>query len=114
MRKLCSLLKFSVVLRSLSLLTSAATSSAAAAGRKVVGQLSSHHEFDEPFAVEFANWQSGHVAAVAHDRDPITEGEDLIQPMTDIQDANALRAQIPRDGEEFLHFTLGERGGGFV
>ena len=56
----------------------------------------------------------GDVAAVAHDRDPVAEREDLVEAVRDEQDAGALVAEAAGDGEQPLHLDSAERGGRLV
>ena len=47
-----------------------------------------------------------HVAAIAGDGDAIGDGEDLLQPMRDIEHGVAAPAQLPQHGEEPLGLAL--------
>ena len=54
------------------------------------------------------------MAAVAQHGDPIRDGVDFIQPMADVNNADALRAQFAHYLEQALDLARSERGGGFI
>jgi len=77
-------------------------------------QLAAHHQFDEPVARQFADRARGDVFAVAHHRRAIAQRKHFVQPMADVNDADALRAQAAHDGEQLFHFAVGPSGGRLV
>ena len=54
------------------------------------------------------------VLPVSQDRDPVGQRDDLVEPVGDVDDRHALRAQLPHEGEEVFHLLVGERRGGLV
>ncbi len=52
--------------------------------------------------------------AVAHDGDPVAEGKDFIEPVADVDDADALSPQVADDLEEFLDLARGKRSRRFI
>lgn len=52
--------------------------------------------------------------SVAHDRDPVTRFEDLVEAVGNEQDGRPVLPQAADDGEEPLDLDAGERGGGLV
>ena len=57
--------------------------------------------------------EQGHVA-VAQDLDAVGDGRDLVEPVGDVDDRDALVAQPPDEREEALRLVMGERGGRLV
>ena len=68
------------------------------------------HERDDLRAVELVDRVRRDPLAVAHDRDPVREGEDLLEPVRDVEHRHASVAQATHDLEEALDLGLGERG----
>ena len=58
--------------------------------------------------------QRAHVAAVAHDGDPVGDDLDLVHAVGDVHDAQLLGAQVADDLEQLLDLRLRQRGGGLV
>jgi len=85
-----------------------------AALREEVGDLAPDHVADEFAFCRRTGLGGEDGGAVAEHGDAIREGEDFVEPVRDVDAGDAARAQVAEDGEEHLHFMLGERGGGFV
>lgn len=61
------------------------------AWRKFFVQFATDHHFDQLFAVDVSDRRFAHAGSIAHDRNSIANLKDLFQPMTDVNDADALR-----------------------
>ena len=64
----------------------------AALAREELLERAPHHELHERLGVEVVRRAGLHVLAVAHDRDAVGEAEDLLEPVRDVDDADALAA----------------------
>ena len=60
--------------------------------------------------VTFARSLVMHVTAVASHRDPVADGEDLLEPVRDVQHRDAAAIELPQHIEEPFGFLLVERG----
>ena len=54
------------------------------------------------------------MSSVAHNGDPISQFEDLLQTVTHKEDRDTALAKLPGDHKELLHFMSGERSRWFV
>ena len=54
------------------------------------------------------------ILTVAQYSNPVSQHEDLVKSVTDINDGHAALVQQVHQREETLHIRLGERGGGLV
>jgi hypothetical protein len=50
------------------------------------------------------------VTAIAKDRCPVGDARDLIHAVRDVNDGDALRFELAKEGEEFLHFAARKGG----
>ena len=78
------------------------------------GQLLAHHEMHDPRPVDFGDRAFGDHPAVAHDRHRVADGEDLIEHMADIDDADSPRLQHANGGVKLDDLGGGEPGGRLV
>src|SRR5438093_2955615 len=95
--------------------TSDSLAAPAATGRRrargeLLGQLAPHHPADELRAVEARHRRGRDGAPVSKDRDAVGDGEDLLEPVRDVDDAQAPRAEAAHHGEEALHLRVREGG----
>ena len=72
------------------------------------------HHPDHRIRLERLDGQGAYPAAVAQDREAVADGQDLLEPVRDVDDAHALRAHPPDQLEQHVDLPLGEAGGGFV
>ena len=82
--------------------------------RELVLEFAADHHLDEPVARQAADVQRAHRLAVAHDRRPVGDLEDLVEAVADVDDGDAGGLEFADDGEEFLDLLPGERGAGLV
>ena len=84
-----------------------------AAGVEVRG-LPPHHGGDQPGGGDVVTCVGGDVAAVAEDRDPVRDGEHLLQAVADEQDGDALVPQLADLPEQALDLVGRQRSRGLV
>ena len=58
------------------------------------------HRRDHPVAVHLGDRRGHHVPAVAQHRDPVGQREDLVDPVRDVDDPDAVRGELPHDPEQ--------------
>ena len=83
-------------------------------GREAVGQLTAHHQPDDLVHGQLLGRFGSHPGAVPHNGDIITDPQDLLHLVADIDDAAASVPQHIDDPEQVLHFSLCQGGGGLV
>jgi hypothetical protein len=83
-------------------------------GRVDLGDLAADHEADEAGLVDAADRVGADALAVAQDGDAVGEGENFFEAVGNVDDADALLAEIAHDGEEQVLLFLGERRGGLI
>ena len=76
--------------------------------------LAADHQLDQAGLVDCVGRAGADAFAVAEDRHAVGEAEDLIEPVGNVDDADAVRAQLGDYLEEQFLLALGEGGGGFV
>jgi len=79
-----------------------------------VRQLAAHHHPDHVRRGGLGGDPRADVAAVAQNRDPVGEGEDLAQLVADVQDAHPFSRQAAQQVKERGRFVLGQGGGRLV
>ena len=98
--------------------TSSTTSARGVEGRRVgedVLDLAAGHQPDQLGGRCVRGGQvGGDGAAVLEDGDPVADLADLLEPVRDVDDGDALGGQVADDPEEVLHLLLVEGGGGLV
>jgi hypothetical protein len=72
------------------------------------------HEHDQFAVGRVAGGTRGDEPAVAQDAHPVGERGDLVEPMADVEDGNALGAQLAEQGEKRCRLRAAEGGGGLV
>ena len=88
--------------------------SAALDGGALLERLAADHRRDDALVGHLVARQLGHELAVAQDVDPVRELEDLLEPVADVDDAEALAGQRLEDGQELEHLGVVHRRGRFV
>lgn len=87
---------------------------AGGSGAAGLGQIAAEHHRDEPRPVEADEVAGVDVAAVAEHGDAVADPVELVHAVADVEDGDALAAQVPDDVEEGLDLARFQRGGGFV
>ena len=87
---------------------------ATAFGRPHLAAFHAEHQFDQPGAVEAGCRLVGHHRAVTQHHDLIADGEDLVQPVRDVDDAVALGDGVADRAEHPLGLRVAEARRGFV
>src|SRR5215469_7889397 len=82
--------------------------------RKDRGQVAANHPANQSGLVDIRDGAGLHDAAVAEDGDTIGDAWQLFEPVRDVDDAGAARAQPADRAEEGVNFAGGERGGGLI
>ena len=72
--------------------------------------VASHHQTHQLVFVQIVDRQGIDDLAVAHDRHPVGDAEDLVEPVRDVQDRYAVGLEVPDHLEEALDLLLRERG----
>ena len=67
-------------------------------------QTPANHRADDVVGFQSARHVGLHVFAIAEDRDAVGNGKHLLQPVRDIDDANAVTFQRPDDAEQHVDF----------
>ena len=78
------------------------------------GQLAPDHRLYEPGPVDLRARRTQHLGAVPQDRDPVADGEHLVQPVADEAQRVAVGAQAPHHLEQRPGLFASERGGRLV
>ena len=78
------------------------------AGRKLLIQSTTDHHLNQAVSRHFVFRGDADERAVAQHHDAIRDGVDLVEAMTDVDDADAVRLQLAYDGEEPLDFRRGQ------
>ena len=82
--------------------------------RKALLGLASHHPLDEEILGGLPDRGGLDGPAVAQHRDPVAETEDLVEPMRDVDDRDAVGLEPVDQREQGLEFAPRQGGGGFV
>ena len=85
-----------------------------AALKAVVLRVLPHHVFHDPGQVHVLHVRVGHVLAVPQDGHVVPDLHDLLQPVGDIDDGEALVDELAHDFEQHLHLRCGQGGCGLV
>ena len=72
------------------------------------------HHPNHRIRLERLDRQGADPAAVPQHREAVADGEDLLEPVRDVDDAHAVRAHPPDQIEQHVDLPLGEAGGGLV
>jgi hypothetical protein len=73
-------------------------------------EVAPHHSTNEIGGGQAFEWSVRHDSPIAHDRDPLAEGEDLIEPMRDEEQGGALGTEGAHHIEEAVDLGRRERG----
>ena len=84
------------------------------ARRVEVRQLTSDHLGDDHIGGQFLGLPGADVLAVAHDRDFVADAKNFVHLVADVDDGDALGAQLVHDGEQRLDLGRRQRGGRLV
>ena len=84
------------------------------ARRVEVRQLTSDHLGDDHIGGQFLGLPGADVLAVTHDRDFVADAKNFVHLVADVDDGNALGAQLVHDGEQRLDLGRRQRGGRLV
>ena len=84
------------------------------ARRVEVRQLTSDHLGNDHIGGQFLGLPGADVLAVAHDRDFVADAKNFIHLVADVDDGDALGAQLVHDGEQCLDLSCRQRGGRLV
>ena len=82
--------------------------------REEVIDSAAHHHADEIVFARVLDLAGADILAVAQNSHPIGQHEDLVEPVTDVDDGHAALAQQTHQRKETLHVRFGQRGCGFV
>ena len=93
--------------------TSPMSSGAGALGEVGVELAADHHR-DEATGGRVGGGHRVDPAPVLEDGDAVGDGEDLAQPVRDVEDGDALLAQPAHQRQQRLGLVVGQRGGGLV
>ena len=79
-----------------------------------LGDFAADHETNETSFVDVADGVRADALTIAQDGDAVGEGEDFLEAVGNINDADAVFAEVADDGEEEALLLLGEGRGGLV
>ena len=83
-------------------------------GRETVGQFAAHHQLDDFLHGQVLGVARCHPLTVTHDGDLVTDAEDLVHLVADVNDAAAPLLQHIDDAEQVLDLRLRQRGGRLI
>lgn len=79
-----------------------------------LGHVAAEHHRDQLHVFQRGQFAGVDVAAVAQDGDPVADAVELVHAVADVEDGDALAAQVLDDPEEGLDLAGLQRRGGFV
>ena len=85
-----------------------------AARRVEVRQLTADHLGDDHIGGQFLGLPGADILAIAHDRDFVADAKNFVHLVADVDDGDALGAQLVHDGEQRLDLGRRQRGGRLV
>ena len=82
--------------------------------RELLGEVTAYHQADQLVDVQLAGGQGGDVAAIAQHGDAVADLERFFQVVADVDDGDAVGAQLAHDGEEVVDLADAQGRGRLV